>query len=261
MDIILGASQCLGVRLPENFDTPFFSETVTEFWRRWHITMGAWFKDYLLYPLLKSRVMQKLAKSAKRHLGKKRGKQVPTYLGLFCIWIAIGIWHGGEYKYIVASGLLPGFFLVMGQICHPLCQRISRLLRINTEATSWHVFRMFRTFLCLCASWIFIKANSFLDGLHVIGQMFAVSNPWILVDGSLLELGLTWLDFGLVLIGVLTLWGVGMLHRHGFHIRERLSRQNLVAQYLIMLFALFVIIIYGIYGPQFDASGFIYKNF
>lgn len=261
MDIIMGASQCLGVGLPENFNTPFFSETVAEFWRRWHITMGAWFKDYLLYPILISKRMQRIGKFCRKHFGKKTGKNIVTYLGLMVIWLAIGIWHGGEYKYIFASGILPGFFLITGEMFNPFFQRCSRLLRINTEATSWHIFRMFRTFLCLCASWIFVRASSFLDGIQVVKQMFSVSNPWVLVDGKLLELGLNWQDFNILFIGILAIWGAGMLHRHGKHVREMLAKQNAAAQWIVMLGALFVIIIYGIYGPQYDATGFIYKNF
>ena len=261
MDIILGVSECFGIRLPENFDTPFFSETVAEFWRRWHITMGVWFKDYLLYPVLKSAKMQRYGARLKKRFGKKASKDIVTYTGLVLIWLIIGVWHGGDYKYIFASGVLPGFFLVSGQLLQPVFEKTNKLLKINTETTSWHCFRMLRTFACMCASWLFIRAPGLADGFRIIGQLFSSFNIWTLFDDRLLTFGLTWKDFSVINLGVAAIWIAGLLHRRGVHIRESVFRQNIAVQYLITLAAIFAIIILGIYGPAYSASDFIYKNF
>ncbi len=261
MDIIMGASQCFGVELPENFDTPFASQSVTEFWRRWHITMGNWFKDYLLYPILKSNFIQKIKKFLKKHVSKKASKEIPTYMGLFVIWVAIGIWHGGSWKFIFASGVIPGFYLVMGQVFMPIFEKINKVIGINTEARSWKMFRSVRTFLCLCTSWILISAGSLKGGFNVVKAMFANNNPWVLSDDSLYMLGLSWKDFNILYIGILIMCVVGILHKNSVNIREKLVKQNLFAQWLIMLIALFSIIILGIYGPGYDAASFIYENF
>lgn len=261
MDIICGVSECFGVSLPENFNVPFSSQTVEEFWRRWHITMGIWFKEYLLYPLLKTRAIQKMKKGLKRRFGKNAGKSIPTYMGLAVVWLAIGIWHGGDYKYIVASGLLPGFYLITGQICKPLFDRISSALRIRTDVCSWRMFRAVRTFLCMCTSWVFVRSAGFLDGLNVWKHLFAGGNPEIFFDGSLYTLGLTWQDFNVLYIGVLLMAAVGAAHKRGLPIREKIREQNMAAQWLVMMAALFAVIILGIYGPAYNASNFIYENF
>lgn len=261
MDIICGASECFGIMLPENFNSPFLSETVSEFWDRWHITMGLWFRDFLLYPLLKSGFMQGIRKRIKPLLGKKAAKNVPTYLSMSVVWILIGIWHGGENKYILASGLLPGFYLIMGQICTPLFKRCVGLLKINTDAISWHLFRKARTFFCLCTSWVFVRAQNVRDGLRVIKGLFARSNMEILFDGSIYTLGLTWKDFNVLYIGIAIMIFVAVRKEKGIVIRERIHQQNLAAQWIFMLTAVFTLLILGMYGPQYNAADFIYKNF
>jgi D-alanyl-lipoteichoic acid acyltransferase DltB (MBOAT superfamily) len=97
MDIVIGVSRAYGVKLPENFDAPFLSRSLAEFWRRWHITLGTWSKDYIFYPLLKSEPFQRLGTWARKVLGKKRGKQIPVFLGLLINWLIIGFWHGASY--------------------------------------------------------------------------------------------------------------------------------------------------------------------
>lgn len=92
MDIVNGASKMYGITLIENFESPFFSKNLSEFWRRWHISLGAWAKDYIMYPLLKSSLFQNLGKVCKNRFGKKIGKKIPTLLSIFILWFLIGLW-------------------------------------------------------------------------------------------------------------------------------------------------------------------------
>ncbi len=111
IDVIMGISEIIGIKLPENFTLPFFSRTITDLWRNWHITLGAWLRDYIFYPLLKSNMMQKLAQKCKKLFGKKAAKKIPLYLSMLIMWIIIGAWHGGAYKFIIGSGLLQFFYM------------------------------------------------------------------------------------------------------------------------------------------------------
>ena len=111
MDIVLGLSQSLGIALPENFQTPFFAKSVAEYWRRWHITLGVWMKDYVFYPLLRSGIFTNLNQSLKKKYGKKRGKQYATFAAMFILWLTVGIWHGGDWKFVIGSGLLHWFYI------------------------------------------------------------------------------------------------------------------------------------------------------
>ena len=113
MDIALGISQTFGLKLPENFDRPFFAKNISEYWRRWHITLGVWMKEYIFYPVLRSSFLTALSKKMRKKLGKKRGKQITTFAGMFILWFAVGIWHGGDWKYIIGSGLLHWLYICL----------------------------------------------------------------------------------------------------------------------------------------------------
>ena len=115
IDIALGTAELFGIRLPENFNSPFFSRTTQEFWQRWHITLGTWTKDYILYPVLKCSAMQKLSRFLQKKWGKKNGKLAVTAVGMFCVWLFIGLWHG-EMKYVVGESLWYWILLMLGEI-------------------------------------------------------------------------------------------------------------------------------------------------
>ncbi len=261
MDIVCGASECFGINLPENFNSPFFSETVAEFWKRWHITMGDWFKDYILYPMMKSKPNRKIIEKLKKTFGKKASKDISTYLCMLILWITIGIWHGGAWKYILASGLIPGFFLIAGQATRPVTEKMINVFHIKTDVLSWRIFRMLRTFVCMCTSWVFVRAEGVCDGINMLSNVKNNFTFAPLFDGSIYQLGLTWKDFNVIYFGIFTLLVVGIAHERGVRIRSELSKQNMFAQWIVMLVALFVVLILGIYGPSYVATDFIYKNF
>jgi D-alanyl-lipoteichoic acid acyltransferase DltB (MBOAT superfamily) len=110
MDIIMGTSECFGIHLPENFQAPFFSRSIQEFWRRWHITLGAWLRDYIMNPILKSEFSYQLKQRSMKLLGKKRGKKVHVYVAMFVLWMAMGLWHGSSWKYAIGEGLWESVF-------------------------------------------------------------------------------------------------------------------------------------------------------
>lgn len=261
MDIIMGASELFGIKLPENFDIPFTSETLPEFWRRWHITLGVWSKNYLFYPILKSELWQRIGRFVKKKIGKKRAKNIPTYLGLVVNWFLIGMWHGGSYKFIFASGLLPCTYLILGQMFESRIKQLTTLLRINTECYSYKLFRKIRTILIVCSCWVFIGAKNLTDGFAVYKDMFSTWNPWIFFDGSIQKLGLLNQEIILVLFSILMLLIVGCLKKNGYQIREELDKQNYVFQYFLLITGVFFVVIFGIYGPGYDPVAFIYGQF
>ncbi len=141
MDIALGLSEALGIRMAENFETPFFARSISEYWRRWHITLGTWMKDYIFYPVLKSDLFVAIGDAARKKLGKKRGKKVPTYLGMAVLWFTVGMWHGGAWKYIIGSGLLHCFYIISGQMLEPAFKKLTHVFKVNTECYSFRLFK------------------------------------------------------------------------------------------------------------------------
>lgn len=260
MDIILGISECFQITLPENFRAPFTSQSLGEFWRRWHITMGVWFKEYLLYPLMKTDGFQRINHMLRKKFGKKTGKKIATSLSLSVLWFVIGVWHGGSPVFICASGLIPGFFLILEEFLHDPIQNLLARLKVNTNCLSWRLVQRGRVFLSMCCSWIFIRSGSVAAGLQNIRSMFSDFNPWVLCNYTMVAY-IDQYDWEILLAGCILLTVVGLLHEQGIHIREEFQKQNLFFRWGILLAALFIILIFGIYGPGYDAASFIYKNF
>lgn len=125
IDIALGVSECFGIVLPENFDIPFWSTNISEFWRRWHITLGNWLREYVFYPLLRSNAFRRLKKWCTKKIGKSYEKKfnLPVYMAMFITWFLIGFWHGGKWNYIFGSGLYYWFVITVSEICSPLFSR------------------------------------------------------------------------------------------------------------------------------------------
>ena len=188
IDIALGSAEILGIKLPENFDMPFLSQTLEEFWRKWHITLGAFLRDFVLYPLLKSAPMQAIGRTGKKLFGKKVGKKLPTWIGLMISWFLVGFWHGGGWNYIFGVGIFYGFIIVAGDVLSPFLGWLVKLLRINVEAFSWKAFRVVRTWFFFGFGLSFFRAGNLMDGLRNLKLTFTISNPWIFFTGELYEI-------------------------------------------------------------------------
>lgn len=260
MDIILGASECYGVVLPENFRTPFFARSVQEYWQRWHITLSAWLRDYILYPILRSGTWRKLTKWVKKHWGKKAARQIPSYLGMLCVWLLIGLWHGGDWKYILGMGLWFWLWIVLGQVCEPLAKKVNAFLHIDSESFGWRLYQSLRTFALAAVGNMFFRLDSLGATFSAIGAGFSTFNPWIFTDGSLWQLGLSQKEFQTALLGLLALLVVSALDEKE-SVRERIARQFLPFRWLLWLALILAVLIFGQYGPGYNAASFIYANF
>lgn len=262
IDIALGTAEIFGVKLPENFDLPFLSQTLEEFWRRWHITLGGWLRDYILYPILKSAPLQNLGKITKKLFGKKYGKKIPTWIGLMLSWFLVGFWHGGHWNYIFGVGILFGVIIILGDALSPVFAKITALLKINTEAFSWKAFRVVRTWFFFMTGLSFFRAGGLRTGFNNIKLAVSVFNPWILFDGSLYRLGLTATDYHILLffIGIAVTAGL-LKYFTKKSVRELISRQNTVFRWILYLLLIYAIIVYGCYGVGFSSASFIYQGF
>lgn len=263
IDIVLGVSELFGIYLPENFDLPFVSTSLSEFWRRWHITLGGWLRDYILYPILRTSLWKKMGDKAKKKFGKKFGKKIPVWCGMLISWFLIGFWHGGAWNYILGVGLFFGSIIILGEMLDPVFKKLISRFCINTECFSWKFYQIVRTFILFSFGLSFFRAyNGVREGIELWKAAVSVWNPWILFDGSLNKLGLDAKDWGVVIISVLVLIVSGVL-RYNLKrsVREWLAEQNLVFRWGILYVLLFGVIIFGLYGSEYDATVFIYQQF
>lgn len=259
MDIIMGSAKLFGIELPENFNAPFFAGSIREFWQRWHITLGAWFKDYVMYPVQKSKPFVKLSKSLKKKFGKTTGKKIPMYLAMLVLWSLIGIWHGGTLFYFVASAAIPFTYLIISDLCQPLFAKMVKALRINTQSFGYRIFAALRTMLLLCMIWLVVCSGSLSGFGAVMKRMFTVFLPFGTKALSLYDCGLDRIGFVLMVIGFVVLIVENAMSYKGsdiFHI----YRPNFAGR-TFMVVAIYVevllLMIYGLVGQ----SAFIYFNF
>ena len=258
IDITIGIAQVLGIRLQENFELPYFSMSLKEYWRRWHITMGTWFKDYIFYPISICKPMQKISRFSRNHMGKKIGMRLPVYLSSFVVWFATGFWHGASWNFVV-WGLANYFVLMVSEELEPLYERFHKRFRF-TNTWLYSLFQVARTFLLISALKMFDCYSDVVTTFRMFGSMFAAKNWNVLWDGALLKLGITAADYWILAAGTAVLLGVGLLHRSG-SVREKIAARAYPVR-MALWFALFLsVLVLGAYGIGYDASQFIYNRF
>ena len=258
IDITIGLSEALGVRLSENFDRPYSSKSLKEYWRRWHISMCSWFRDYVFYPVSVSSGMRRLGKFTGKHLGKGAARRIPVYISTFVVWFATGIWHGASWNFIV-WGLANCIVLMISEELEPLYEKFHRKFSFSNKR-GYDVFRVIRTFLLVCCLNLFDCYSSIAETAGAFASMFTAGNWAVLFNGALLGLGLTGTDYIILAAGIAVMFIVGLLQKQG-SIRDRIKRFAYPARFAIW-FALFLaVLLIGAYGIGYDASQFIYNQF
>jgi D-alanyl-lipoteichoic acid acyltransferase DltB (MBOAT superfamily) len=259
MDIARGISQIFGIELEKNFNHPFFSRSAAEFWRRWHITLGTWFKDYIYMPIVTSKWMAKLLQKSKKKFGTRFGKNMMAIVPLTVVWLLTGIWHGTGLSYVI-WGIYWGAMIIISQVCAPEIKKLVKLLHINTTTESYRIFQMVRTFLLFCIGRIITIPGSLRTSAKIFYNIIFNFKAYNLIDQSLYGFGLNAANFTLVIFLLIFLWCVSMLQERG-GLRERIAGYNIVIRWLIIYAGIVAIFVFGIYGPGYEASSFMYMGY
>jgi len=260
MDIISGIAKIYGIDMAVNFERPYFARSIAEFWRRWHITLGAWMRDYIFYPLSLSAAFANLGKKTRKVFGNYIGKKLPTFLASFVAFFLVGIWHGSSWKY-VAYGLWNSGIITSSILLEPVYAKVKEKLKINTDTFSWKLFQIVRTFILVSIGRIFSRADSFMDSVRMITRMFSQFNPWVLTNGTLLKLGLNEKQLFLVFVMLIVIFAVSLAQENGIRLRKWLDEQNIIFRWFVIIAAIIFLLIYGAYGSSFSASDFVYQQF
>ncbi len=238
-----GVAQMFGIRLVDNFRRPYFSASVKEFWKRWHMSLSFWLRDYIYIPL-----------------GGNRKGNFRKWLNLGITFLVSGLWHGDGFRFLL-WGMLHAFYQVAGEVKQLVIAKFHlEKYRINNQSLSLQLRRI-GTFFLVMIAWIVFRADSTRIALHMIKSMFTDLNPWILFDDSLLGLGLDWKEWGILLISLMVLYCVSKRQESGVVLRERFAQQGLVFRWAVYLVAIWSIWIFGTYGLGFQAGDFIYGGF
>jgi D-alanyl-lipoteichoic acid acyltransferase DltB (MBOAT superfamily) len=241
--IAIGAAKVIGIDLMENFNAPYISTNVAEFWRKWHISLTSWFTDYLYIPLG----------------GNRKGK-LRKYINKIIVFLVSGLWHGASISFVIWGGL-NGLYQIIGEVLMPVRNWIVTKLHLNRDSLGHKTVSAIVTFILVDFAWIFFRAGTTTKAFEIIDAMFTVRNPWILFDGALYKCGLDQRNFQIMLIGIFVLFAVDMCKTRHITIREVLIKQDFWCRLLIIDIAILVLLIFGIWGTSYDAASFIYFQF
>ena len=265
IDIIRGVSRLFGVELDQNFRQPYFSVSLGDFWRRWHITLGTWMRDYVFYPLALTKGMQKLGKWCIKHLGKHAGRTVPAGIANIAVFFLVGLWHGAQSHYLL-WGLYNGIVIALSDLTAPFWQTLAGKLRMNTASRGFSVFRILRTFVIVNIGWYFDRIYDFKDCMMAFRQTFTAFDGAhfgfhfrnIILEG-LGGVTNTLGSFGLALIGTGMILGVSLQKERGIDCEGRLLKR--AAGWTYAFSGLCLLLVFASFVFTTTAGGFLYANF
>ncbi len=242
--IAIGAARVIGIDLMENFNTPYFSTGIADFWRRWHISLSTWFRDYLYIPLG----------------GNRKGK-FRKYLNLLITFLVSGLWHGASWTFVIWGGI-HAVYQIIEDLFKPVREKIDKALNVNRSAFSYKFGQIFFTFILTTFAWIFFRARSISVLGEFLRRLFTKWDPWVLSDDSIYSFGLDAREMIILFASVFVLLIVSFVrYKKEADIGEILLRQNRPFRIIVFILLIMTIIIFGEYGIEFDSNKFIYFDF
>lgn len=267
IDISRGVAQIFGIDMIDNFKRPYFSKSINEYWRRWHISLGAWLKNYLFYPVAMSNLFITASKKMKSTrfgsttAGAHIAKVLPTSVASLIVFLVVGVWHGASWKY-VAFGLWNGLIIMISILLQPVFDGIVTKLHINRRNFIFVLFQMFRTFLVVLVGYVFDVAPSFRLAMRTIGMFFTDQN-FALAKVQIGSLGLGKKDFVVLIIGALVIFIASVIQerRGDVTLREMLDKRSFALRFILLFAGVISVIIFGIYGSGYNPADFVYMQF
>lgn len=257
IDVIMGISEMLDIRLTENFRSPLVSASVTEYWQRWHISLGEFMEKYLYYPIVLNRKVMKLSKKIP---GKYISRAFSAAFASVVVFVIVGIWHGTGWNYLV-YGMYQAFFVSTAVLLGPVYKKLKMTFSVRESTLGWRLFTVLRTFVVLVFGRMLIKAGNLQQAAGLLQRLFSPGGLHALFDGTVYRYGLDFKNVFLMYACILLIIVVDILHERGICFRKTLMEQGIVFRYIVYYSLLFAIIIFGIYGPEFDSSNFIYQMY
>lgn len=258
IDVVIGTAEIFGIKMDENFRQPFFSRSISEFWHRWHITLGTWMKDYIFYPFSFSKFMNKFGKNLKKKYKGHFGKVFPICLANLLIFFIVGVWHGAAWKFI-AYGMYNGIIIAVSNLLEPLYAKLFSITKIDPSRRIWKIWQIIRTFILVNIGWYFDRADSFTQALYLMKKSLLDFSLASIVNGKIWELGLGKLDFIVLSFGCFVWLIVSLMKERGIEIREYLSERPLIIRWSVYIVLLLSIPIIGYVSEE--TGGFIYAQF
>jgi len=242
--IAIGAAQIMDIKLMDNFNNPYFAMSIKEFWRRWHISLSTWFKDYVYIPL-----------------GGSRVSRVKKYRNIMITFLVSGLWHGANWTFVCWGGL-HGLYQIIGDLLEPIRVKIRNAIGTKEDSFGYKLGRMIGTFALADLAWIFFRADSISNAINYIKRLFTHMDMWVLFDESICDIGLQVNEMNILLVSVILLIIVGIMqYKSGKRIDVLICSQGPVFQAILFYVIVISIVVFGKYGPSEDLKAFLYFQF
>lgn len=263
MDVVIGIASIFGIGLDENFKRPYFAVSITDFWHRWHITLGTWMKDYVFYPVSLSAWMNRFSKFARKVFGKQLGRTLPICLANLIVFFLVGIWHGAAWKYIV-YGMYNGIIIAFSGLMAPVYRTWKKKMHINDKSAGFHLFQIIRTFLLVNISWFFDRGADIHTALVMMKNAVThfdlkqIINPGIQV-GVTSGMAYTLMSLAIIIAGCLVVLSVSILQEQGRDVGEFIRTRNFAVRTVLYAVIFFILPVLG--QSSATGGGFIYAQF
>lgn len=242
--IAVGTAKILGIDLMANFKAPFFARSISELWRRWHVSLSSWFRDYLYIPL-----------------GGNRCSKPRKYFNNMVTFIVSGLWHGASWHFVM-WGAIQGAYIIIGDLLKPFKERFQTFFHVKVKSFGYQFFQGLCTFSMFALAMVFFRANTVKDAIYYIQRIFTNFDVWSLFDESVYSLGLDKKEMSVLLVGILFLVIVDAYYAKKEAFFDTLVKEQCLAvQYVIVAVLLVMVIVFGVYGEGYDANQFIYFQF
>ncbi len=267
IDIALGVAKIFDIKLTENFNHPYFSKSLREFWRRWHITMGTWFKDYVFYPMSVSKNMLILSKKSRKLLGDRLGKRVPVFIAIFVTWALTGLWHGLSINFFLWGIFNAIFIIIEEKISHLYEKNIIKNKNLKLKVKFVGILKILYTFILVSLLRIFDCYRDYKLAFKMFLSMFNLnkikefnSKGLSIYTNLFSNIDLKVEDIVLIILGVFTIFLYSIISK-----KQRFKKKGTAFIFepeFIAFFCLFIsVILFGKYGKSYIVTDFVYGRF
>lgn len=250
IDVAAGISKIFGIELTKNFDLPFLARDVSEFWRRWHISLGGWFRDYIFYPVSTSRWLRRLTKK----MNTGFGDFTTITVSLFFVWFLTGLWHGASVKYI-GYGLYYFVLMILLNALSPVFNKLWEKLHIDRENKVLVLIRIFKTQFLVLIGMLMFRAENLSVFFKMISRLFKSGEAFPLFN--IIEIQ----DFVALILSLAVVIAGAVLKIKNIDVEERFDELSPYRKYFICFAVSCLIIIFGAYGLDYLPPDPIYGGF
>ena len=259
IDIAVGSARIFNLRLPENFRQPFFAKNASDFWRRWHITLGAFFRDYIFYPISLSKGAARISGNVRKVLGNSVARFTTPAIALFFVWLSNGLWHGPRWTYVFYGMYYFVLILIENILEEPFVKLLEKL-HLTEASVPVRVFRFIKLFFIVIIGEMFFRAETFTKGFEMFKCIFTDLRFDVMLN-NLENISIDRYGYFAIAVGLIVVITVEILKEAGFPLRERLEVLPVPVRFGFWYACIFTVIILGAYGTGYDAADLIYAQF